>query len=202
MLLHWWPRQPWAQGIEAQKHALSIILEQSLDMCWHCLSFLVTLVHTYMLFLYTCLYHWFSLLDSVVHWPHSLSHSLAHHSAISLPLTHRPTDDRLQKVVKHSATCFVPFSTVPSLSLGCFSHFGARSTPAGPKIVLVPPRSMFIYICLSALEDHHAVYTRCIRRMQSLATTSGPARKVGVVSIFKMADLEQTLLNLSSSKIQ
>ena len=77
---------------------------------------------------------------------------------------------------------------------------GARSAPAGPKIVLVPPRSMFI--CLSALEDHHAVYTRCIGRMHSLATTSGPARKVGVVSIFKMADLEQTLLNLSSSKIR
>ena len=57
-------------------------------------------------------------------------------------------------------------------------------------------------ICLSALEDHHAVYTRCIGRMYSLATTSGPARKVGVVSIFKMADLEQTLLNLSSSKIR
>ena len=28
-----------------------------------------------------------------------------------------------------------------------------------------------------------------------------PARKVGVVSIFKMADLEQTLFNLSSSKM-
>ena len=54
---------------------------------------------------------------------------------------------------------------------------------------------LYIYICLSALEDHHAVYTRCIGRMHSLATTSGPARKVGVVSIFKMADLEQTLLN-------
>ena len=81
---------------------------------------------------------------------------------------------------------------------------GARSAPAGPKIVLVPPRSNFkyIYICLSALEDDHAVYTRCIGRMHSLATTSGPARKVGVVSIFKMADLEQTLLNLSSSKIR
>ena len=61
---------------------------------------------------------------------------------------------------------------------------------AGPKIVLVPPLSIFI--CLSALEDDHAVYTRCIGRMHSLATTSGPARKVGVVSIFKMADLEQT----------
>ena len=76
----------------------------------------------------------------------------------------------------------------------------ARSARAGPKIVLVPPLSIFI--CLSALEDHHAVYTRCIGRMHSLATTSGPARKVGVVSIFKMADLEQPLLNLSSSKIR
>ena len=85
-----------------------------------------------------------------------------------------------------------------------FFPAGARSASAGPKIVLVPPRSMFIYIyiCLSALEDHHAVYTCCIGRMHSLATTSGPARKVGVVSIFKMADLEQTLLNLSSSKIR
>ena len=82
---------------------------------------------------------------------------------------------------------------------------GARSAPAGPKIVLVPPQSIFIYIYiynLSALEDHHAVYTRCIGRMHSLATTSGPARKVGVVSIIKMADLEQTLHNLSSSKIR
>ena len=70
---------------------------------------------------------------------------------------------------------------------------GARSAPAGPKIVLVPPRSI-LYIYLSTLEDHHAVYTRCIGRMYSLATTSGPARKVGVVLIFKMADLEQTLL--------
>ena len=67
---------------------------------------------------------------------------------------------------------------------------GARSAPAGPKIVLVPPRSI-LYIYLSALEDHHAVYTRCIGRMHSLATTSGPARKLGVVSIFKMADLGQ-----------
>ena len=62
--------------------------------------------------------------------------------------------------------------------------------------------SLYIYICLSTLEDHHAVYTRCIGRMHSLATTSGPARKVGVVPIFKMADLEQTLLDLSSSKIR
>ena len=59
-----------------------------------------------------------------------------------------------------------------------------------------------IYIYLSALEDDHAVYTQCIGRMHSLVTTSGPAHKVGVVSIFKMADLEQTLLSLSSSKIQ
>ena len=42
------------------------------------------------------------------------------------------------------------------------------------------------------LEDHHAVYTCCIGRMHSLATTSGPACKVDVVSIIKMADLEQT----------
>ena len=41
-------------------------------------------------------------------------------------------------------------------------------------------------------EDHHAVYTCCIGRMHSLATTSGPACKVDVVSIIKMADLEQT----------
>ena len=58
------------------------------------------------------------------------------------------------------------------------------------------PRDLSLYFC-----DHHAIYTRCIGRMHSLATTSGPTRKVGVVSIFKMADLEQTLLNLSSSKI-
>ena len=55
------------------------------------------------------------------------------------------------------------------------------------------PRDLsYIYIYLSALEDNHAVYTRCIGRMHSLATTSGPARKMGVVPIFKMADLEQT----------
>ena len=77
--------------------------------------------------------------------------------------------------------------------LGC-------SAPAGPKIVLVP-RDLSL-LCLSALEDHHVVYTRCIGRMHSLATTSGPARKLGVVSIIKMADLEQTLHNLSSSKIR
>ena len=64
------------------------------------------------------------------------------------------------------------------------------------------PRDLTLNICLSALEDDHTVYTRCIGRMHSLATTSGPARKVGVVSIFKMACLEQTLLNLSSSKIR
>ena len=50
---------------------------------------------------------------------------------------------------------------------------------------------MFIYICLSALEDHHAVYTR-IGRIHSLATSSSPTCKGGVVPIFKMADLEQT----------
>ena len=83
-----------------------------------------------------------------------------------------------------------------------FFPAGALRAPAGPKIVLVP-RDLCLYnICLSALEDHHAVYTRCIGRMHSLATTSGPARKVEVVPIFKMADLEQTLLNLSSSKIR
>ena len=38
--------------------------------------------------------------------------------------------------------------------------------------------------------------------MHSLATTSGPARKVGVVSIIKMAAREQTLLNIFSSKIE
>ena len=38
-----------------------------------------------------------------------------------------------------------------------------------------------VEICLSTLEDHHAVYTRCIGRMHSLATTSGPTHKVGVV---------------------
>ena len=106
----------------------------------------IPLVHT--LFLYTRSSHLFSLLDSAVHWPrrltvgqhsfsftghddslsvsthyHLLSRSLAHHSAISLSLAHGPTDDRLRKVVKHSATCFVPLSTVPSLSLGCFSCF-------------------------------------------------------------------------------
>ena len=67
---------------------------------------------------------------------------------------------------------------------------------AGPKIVLAPPRSIFMFV------DHYAVYTHCIGRMHSLATTSGPARKVGVVSIIKMAGLEQTLHNLSSSKIK
>ena len=68
-----------------------------------------------------------------------------------------------------------------------------RSTRAGPKIVLVPPRSNFKYICLSALEAHNAVYTRCIERIHSLATTSDPARKVGVVLIFKMADHKRGL---------
>ena len=44
------------------------------------------------------------------------------------------------------------------------------------------PRDIYVYyICLSALKDHHAVYTLCIGRMHSLATTSGPARKVGAV---------------------
>ena len=71
--------------------------------------------------------------------------------------------------------------------------------PAGPKIVLVPC-DLCLHVC-PHLEDDHAVYTRCIGRMHSLATTSGPARKMGMVSIIKMADLEQTLLNLSSSKI-
>ena len=71
--------------------------------------------------------------------------------------------------------------------------------PAGPKIVLVP-RSMFK--CLSALGRYHAIYTRCIGKMHSLATTSGPTCKVGEVSIIKMAALEQTLLNFSRSKIR
>ena len=66
-----------------------------------------------------------------------------------------------------------------------------------PMIYLI-----YIYIYLSALGRHHAVYTHCIGRMHTLATTSGPAHKVGVVSIIKIADLEQTLLNLSSSKIR
>ena len=73
------------------------------------------------------------------------------------------------------------------------------SAPAGPKIVLVP-QSMFK--CLSALGRYHAIYTCCIGRMHSLATTSGLTCKVGVVSIIKMAALEQTLLNLSRSKIR
>ena len=45
---------------------------------------------------------------------------------------------------------------------------------------------LILYVCPGAhdkgvLEDHHAAYTRCIGRMHSLATTSGPACKVGVV---------------------
>ena len=60
---------------------------------------------------------------------------------------------------------------------------------------------MYMYVC-PHLEDDNAVYTRCIGRMHSLATMSGPARKAGVVSIVKMAAREQTLLNLSSSKIR
>ena len=48
----------------------------------------------------------------------------------------------------------------------------------------------------------YLIYTRCIGRMHSLATTSGFARKVGVILIIKMADLEQILLNLSSRKIR
>ena len=73
------------------------------------------------------------------------------------------------------------------------------SAPACPKIVLVPPQSIYNYVC-PHLEDDHAVYTRCIGRMHSLATTFSPARKMGAVSIIKIVDLEQTLLNLSSSK--
>ena len=42
------------------------------------------------------------------------------------------------------------------------------------------PRDLTLYVCLH-LKDHHAIYTHCIGRMHSLATTSGPARKVGVV---------------------
>ena len=63
--------------------------------------------------------------------------------------------------------------------------------PSGPKIVLVHC-DLWLNVCLH-LEDHHAFYTRCIKRMHSLANTSGPLRTVGVVSIFKMADLEQAL---------
>ena len=83
----------------------------------------------------------------------------------------------------------------------CIFPAGALRAPA--KIVLVPRDLSYNDFVnnLSALEDYHAVYTRCIGRMHSLATTSGPARKVGVVSIFKMADLEQTAY-LSSSKIR
>ena len=37
--------------------------------------------------------------------------------------------------------------------------------PAGPKIVLVPPRYIYIYVCLSALEDImpfiHVVLEEC-----------------------------------------
>ena len=62
------------------------------------------------------------------------------------------------------------------------------------------PRDLCLHVC-PHLEDDHAVYTH-IGRMHSLETTSGPARKIGVVSIIKTADLEQTLLNLSSSKIR
>ena len=87
------------------------------------------------------------------------------------------------------------------------AHLVCTSFPAGTRQHACRSQDCFgapaIYlICLSALERYHAIYTRCIGRIHSLATTSGPARKVGVVSIFKMADLEQTLLNLSSSKIR
>ena len=40
---------------------------------------------------------------------------------------------------------------------------------------------LYTYICFSALEKDHSICTHCIGRMHSLATTSGPARKVGVV---------------------
>ena len=56
-----------------------------------------------------------------------------------------------------------------------------------------------LYVC-PHLEDDHAIYTCCIGRMHSLATTFSPARKMGAVSIIKIADLEQTLLNLFHSK--
>ena len=55
----------------------------------------------------------------------------------------------------------------------------------GPKIVFVPLQSNFkynYYVCLH-LEDYHAVYTHCIGRIHSLATTSGLVRKMGVISI-------------------
>ena len=75
---------------------------------------------------------------------------------------------------------------------------------AGPKIVLVPPY-LYIYIYIFVcphLEDHHAVYTRCIGRMHSLATTPPTLRKVGVASMFKMAAFKRDFANLSSSKIR
>ena len=95
--------------------------------------------------------------------------------------------------------CFQVFSTVAIVDF----FLQARVARLQVLRLFWCPRDLsYIYIYLSALEDHHAVHTRCIGRMHSLATTSGPASKMGVVSIFKMADLEQTLLNLSSSKIQ
>ena len=50
--------------------------------------------------------------------------------------------------------------------------------------------------CLSHLEDHH---DNLYLKNALLATISGHARKVGVVSIIKMADLKH--LNPSSSSI-
>ena len=60
-----------------------------------------------------------------------------------------------------------------------FSCKCANSTCAVPKIVSVPPWS--ILLCLSTLGRYHAIYTRCIIKIHSLATTSGPTHKVGVV---------------------
>ena len=43
----------------------------------------------------------------------------------------------------------VPFTTTLLLYLLLvFFPAGARSAPAGPKIVLVPPRYIYIYICM------------------------------------------------------
>ena len=79
---------------------------------------------------------------------------------------------------------------------GTLIHFflHARVAPVQVLRLFWCPRDLTlnIYIMLSALEDDHAFYTRCIGRMHSLATTSGPACKVGVVSLIKMTDLNQT----------
>ena len=63
-----------------------------------------------------------------------------------------------------------------SCAVIAFFPAGTHSAPAGPKIVLVPLRSMFKYVCLH-LENHHAIYKCCIGRIHSLATTSSPTVK-------------------------